>query len=185
MTEGPPAMEVEYELTRDDLFAFQWRAAYTSPAARRRRRKVYGYWFLALLLFAIVPAIGPDGFVLSRVAFTFLLIAFPVVAALQWLLERGLLRHAILQLVRKEKPERGNLGRHHVALSESGVHERTAVGESRTSWSGLDRVERDPHYIFVYTSPVAAHVIPRRAFRDGVEAEAFYRRLRAGMESGG
>jgi hypothetical protein len=177
-------MEVEYEITRDDLFAFQWRAAFTSAAARRRRRKVYGIWFLALLLFAIVPAIGPDGFVLSRVSFTFLLIAFPVVAALQWYLERRLMRSAILQLVRQEKPERGQLGRHRVALSDSGVLEQTDVSESRTAWAGVDRVEQDLHYIFIYISHGAAHVVPKRAFRDSHEAEAFYQRLRAGTEPG-
>ena len=176
-------MEVEYELTRDDLFAFQWRAAYTSPAARRRRRKVYGYWFLALFLFAIVPAIGPGGFALSRVSFSFLLVTFPVISALQWSLERRLLRKAILQLLDQEKPERGQLGRHSLALSETGVREWTAVGESRTAWAGVDRVEEDPRYIYLYTSPVAAHLIPRRAFRDADQAQAFYQRLLAGKES--
>jgi hypothetical protein len=177
-------MEVEYELTRDDLFAFQWRAAFTSPAARRRRPKVYLYWFLALLLFAAVPAIGPDGFVLRRVNFVFLLIAFPVIAATQWYLERRLMKHAIRQMLREEKPDRGLLGRHHITLSESGVIERTAVGESRTSCAGLDRVEQDADYIFIYTSAVGAHVIPKRAFRDDREADAFYQRLRAATESG-
>lgn len=177
-------MEVEYELTRDDLFAFQWRAAYTSAAARRRRRKVYATWFLALLIFAVVPAIGSDGFVLARVRFGFLLIAFPVVTVVQWVLERRLMRKAILHLLRQEKPERGHLGRHHVALTESGVLEQTAVGESRTSWAGVDRVEQDPHYIFIYTSPAGAHVVPKRAFGNAQEADAFYQRVRAGTEPG-
>ena len=176
-------MEVEYELTRDDLFAFQWRAAYTSPAARRRRMKVYGYWFLALLLFAIVPAIGSDGFALARVSVGFLLISFPVMVALQWYLERRLLRRAILQLLDQEQPERGQLGRHSLELSETGVRERTAVGESRTSWVGVDRVEEDPQYLYLYTSPVAAHVIPKRAFRDAAQAAEFSRRLHAGKAS--
>ena len=58
-------MEVEYELTLADLYAFQWRAVYNSALGRRITRKVYLGWFLALLLFSLVPAIGPDGFVLS------------------------------------------------------------------------------------------------------------------------
>jgi hypothetical protein len=33
-------MEVEYELTLDDLYAFQWRAVYASPRSRRSTRKV-------------------------------------------------------------------------------------------------------------------------------------------------
>jgi hypothetical protein len=167
-------MEVEYELTPDDLYAFQWRAATESPLARRTPRKVYLGWFLALLLIAVMPAIGADGFVISRVNFTFLLIAFPIVALLQWFLERRLIRRAIQHLLMQERPGRGQLGRHRLVLTEDGLVESTAVGESRTSWAGVDRVEQNPDYIFIYTAPAAAHVIPKRAFRDVREAERFY-----------
>jgi hypothetical protein len=77
-------MELEYELTRDDLYAFQWRAAFTPPRARRVRRWVYLGWLLAIVLFSILPAIGSDGFVISRVSFTFLFIAYPAVVVAQW-----------------------------------------------------------------------------------------------------
>ena len=60
-------MEVEFELTRDDLYAFQWRGVFETPRGRRARRNVYLGWLLAIVLFAIVPAIGADGFVISRV----------------------------------------------------------------------------------------------------------------------
>jgi hypothetical protein len=84
------------------------------------------------------------------------------------------MRRAILRLLRDEKPGRGQLGRHKVVLTEGGLVESTAVGESRTSWAGVHRIEQNPRYIFIYTSPVAAHLIPKRAFRDMQEAEDFY-----------
>ena len=62
-------MDVDYEITREDLYAFQWRAAFQSARSRRARRVPYLLWLLAILLWAIVPAIGPDGFTLSRVSF--------------------------------------------------------------------------------------------------------------------
>jgi hypothetical protein len=176
-------MEVEYELTLDDLYAFQWRAVFASPLGRRSTRKVYILWFLALLLFAILPAIGPDGFVISRVNFTFLIIAFPIVIVVQRYLERWLMRRALLRLLQQEKPGRGLLGRHRVVLTESGVVESTAVGESRTLWVGVDRIEQDPQYIFIYTTPAAAHVIPKRAFRAVQEAEAFYQLSKSSKEA--
>jgi hypothetical protein len=171
-------MEVDYELTREDLYAFQWRAVFASPRGRRARRTVYLIWLLALVLVSIVPAIGPDGFVISRVSFTFLVVAFPIVALAQWYLERRLERRAILQLLQEEKPGRGQLGRHRMVLSEEGVVEGTAVGESRSSWAGVDRIEQNPDYIFIYTAAAAAHVIPKRAFRDLQEAESFYQLAR-------
>jgi hypothetical protein len=171
---GANAMEVEYELTLDDLYAFQWRAVFRSAPGRRTTRKVYLGWFLALMLFSMLPAIGPDGFVISRMNFTFLAVAFPIVVLIQWCMERWLIRRAILRLLKDEKPGRGQLGRHKVVLGGDGVVESTAVGETRTSWAGVDRIEQNPDYIFVYTAPAAAHVIPKRAFRDMQEAERFY-----------
>jgi hypothetical protein len=176
-------MEIEYELTRDDLYAFQWRAAFDSPRSKRFTRKVYIYWFLALLLLSVMPAIGSDGFVISRVNFTFLVLSFTVVALLQWSLGRRLMRRAILQLIKDEKADRGQLGKHKVVVTEAGLVESTAVGESRTSWAGVDRVEQNPEYIFIYTSPAAAHVIPKRAFRDMAEAEAFYQFSKTSKEA--
>jgi hypothetical protein len=176
-------MEIEYELTHDDLYAFQWRAVFASPRGRRARRTVYLVWLLAVLLIAAVPAIGADGFSISRVNYTFIVIAFPIVALIQWFLERRLVRRTILQLLKEEKPGKGLLGKHRLVVSEDGVSERTAVGESRASWAGVDRIEQNPEYIFIYTSAAAAHVIPKRAFRDVQEAEDFYRRVRASKEA--
>jgi hypothetical protein len=56
------SMSVEYELTRDDLYAFQLRAVQRSPIAKRARRNMYLYLLLAVAILAIVPAIGPGGY---------------------------------------------------------------------------------------------------------------------------
>ena len=178
-------MEIEYELTPDDLYAFQWRAVFVSARGRRARRTAYLLWILAVLLFAIVPAIGADGFVISRVSFTFIVIAIAIVFLFQWCLERWLIRRAILQLLKDEKPGKGLLGRHRIVLSQDGLIETTSFGESRTSWAGVDRVEQDAHNIYIYTSLAVAHVIPKRAFRDLQEADAFYQFSRAGKEAAG
>jgi hypothetical protein len=61
-----------------------------------------------------------------------------------------------------------------LSLSDDGFSESTVVGEQRTSWAGVDRVEQNADYIFIYTSPVAAHIVPRRAFASAEDAERFY-----------
>jgi hypothetical protein len=140
---------------------------------------------LAVLLFAIVPAIGADGFAISRVSFTFILVAIAIVFLFQWCLERWLIRRTILRLLENEKPGKGQLGRHRIVLSQDGLIESTAVGESRTSWAGVDRIEQDPRNIYIYTSAAAAHVIPKRAFKDPQEADAFFQFSRGGKEAAG
>ena len=76
---------------------------------------------------------------------------FPIVAALNWVIHRWLLRRAIRALVAQEMPEKGRLGRHEIELGGEGLVERTAVGEVRTSWSGVHRLEQDNRYIYLYT----------------------------------
>jgi hypothetical protein len=178
-------VEVEYELTRDDLYAFQWRGVFESPRGRRARRTAYLGWLIAVVLFAIVPAIGADGFTISRVSFGFIAITLPVVFLFQWCLERWLVRRAIRQLLEEGRPDRGQLGRHRLVLDEAGLSESTAVGASRTAWAGVDRVEQNRDYIFIYTAPVAAHVIPKRAFLDPQQAEEFYQLSRTRKAAAG
>jgi len=116
---------------------------------------------------------------------TFIAIAFAICVLSQRILERWLMRRVIRKQVADERPQRGQLGRHTLSLSEDGLIERTAVGESRTAWTGVDRVEQDRAYIFIYTSAAAAHVIPKRAFRSAEEAERFYQLSRASKEAAG
>jgi hypothetical protein len=178
-------LEVEYELTARDLYAFQWRGVFESPRGRRARRNLYLGWVLAIVLFALVPAIGADGFTISRVSFGFIVVAIPVVFLFQWCLERWLVRRAIRQLLKEERPDKGQLGRHRLVLGEESLSESTAVGESRTAWVGVDRVEQSPDYIFIYTTPSAAYVVPKRAFSDPQQAEAFYQLSRSRKAAAG
>jgi YcxB-like protein len=169
-------LEVEYELTRDDIYAFRWRANYLAPTARRERLNLYVYLFLIFLLFFfMLPAITGDGFTFSLVHFALLSITFVLMVFFASVFLKRQLRRAILQQVDEEKPGRGQLGRHKISLTETQIVESTDVGESRTSWAGVDRVEQNGDYIFIYTTPHAAYVIPRRAFDSPGQADSFYR----------
>ena len=175
-------MEIEYELTADDLYAFHWRSVFTSPRGRRDMRKAYGYWFLVMLLLTILPAIGSDGFVITRVNLLFLVVTYPVIVLVQWLLYRRLARRGILKLLKEVAPNKGQLGRHKLALNAGDLVESTAVGESRTLWPGVVRVEQNRDYIFIYTQPHAAHIVPKRAFNNAEAAESFYQLARISKE---
>ena len=166
-------MEVEYELTADDLFSFHWRAAFSSAAARRARRNGLLTVFVVLLLLIFLPALSSPEFLFHWLNWLMIAVVFPIVVVAYRFLERGLMRRAIRELVDREQPNKGLIGRHRIVLDDSGLIESTAVGESRTSWAGVDRVEQNDAYIFIYTTPTMAHVIPKRAF-DGSGAQAFF-----------
>jgi len=167
-------MDVEYHLTPDDLYAYQWRAAYLSPGSRRSRRRGYLYVLLPLAVVGLLPSIGSEGFRFAGVSLLFLVVVLPIVALSYGLFVRFALQRAIRAQVAREKPECGQLGRHHIVLSPDGVTETTAVGQTVTRWTGVDRIEQNDDYIFIYTAPAAAHIIPKRAF-PGAAADVFHR----------
>ena len=166
-------MEIEYELTKEDLYAFQWRSAFTSSRARRQGWKPYAFLFIFLLLVGLLQSYGPDGFNFSLLNFAVLLVAFPIVALATWLSTRITVRRFINKTLKEERPERGQLGKHKVVLSETGLVESTVVNESSRTWAGIDRIEQDSNYIFIYVAPLQAIIIPKRAFKDAAAAEAF------------
>jgi hypothetical protein len=168
-------MEIEYEITADDLFAFQWRATNRSASGKRAKRKAYLYLFITLLIISVMPAISGDGFDITRVNYFFLAVSYLLVILITSVLIRRATRRAILDENKKVLPNRGQLGHHRLILNETELIESTAVGETKTSWAGVDRVEQNAEYVFLYTQPTAAHVIPKRAFDSASDADNFFK----------
>ena len=74
---------------------------------------------------------------------------------------------------------KGILGEHTILIDPEGVTERSVVGESRTAWSGVERVDDDNQNIYLFVGPVQAHVIPKRAFENSDDADAFLQMAQA------
>ena len=170
-------MEVEYELTHDDLYHYHWRACTRSSFVKRAKLKVYLAVFFLFFVLTFLSGLGSDGFVFSRASLIWM-VPFFVIAIAVWVYDKRQTRRAILDTLKEEKPDRGQLGYHKVILNEAGLVETTAVNDSRHSWAGVDRVEHDQQYIYIYTAPHAAHIIPKRAFSNLQEAESFYQLAR-------
>jgi hypothetical protein len=106
----------------------------------------------------------------------FLLFVFPIYY--RWSVERT------TRKLYAEGQNKGALGNHLVSLDSEGVLEISDVGESRTAWSGIEKVEENEAYIFLYTGSLQAHVIPKQAFLSGSEAAEFLQLARS-YHSGG
>ncbi len=72
-----------------------------------------------------------------------------------------------------EGKNKGILGDHTMTLSKDGLVETCDVGESRSTWNGVERVEADDEYVYLYIGSCQAHVIPRRAFASEADATEF------------
>jgi hypothetical protein len=160
-------MQVQYQLTLDDVIAFNQYHFSNSNNAQR------GYWvnqawgvFIALVLSYVWR-----GWHLQLRVMAFALIS------LLWMVgyhfyHRWWITHSARSLY-GEGQNKGVLGNHIIALDADGVIEISDVGESRTSWDGIERIEENDKYFFLYTSAVMAHVIPKRAFLNEGESAEF------------
>ena len=182
MTENQTRHEVTYDIAHEDLYAFQLRTAQRSPVIRKTLRNIYVSIFVLFLLLGIYPLFGPGPIEAKAIMLGLPLIGFPFFVVIGKFIERWIVSSTIQKVIADEKPGGGVLGRHTLVLDDDGVVEKTRVNESRTLWAGIDRVEDDADYAFIYVSAAAAHVVPLRAFENPEQARAFvsYARSRSG-----
>jgi hypothetical protein len=159
--------EVTYNLEVADMKAFQRYHRTISPQVRRVRIFVLVILCASSLDSALRHQAGSVGF---RIVYFFVMLGLMlvIVAAIT------LVANWIVQFRAYDNTDRhGVLGEHTIALTAEALHERTAVNESKASWSGIFRIDATPTHLFIYTQPNAALVIPRRAFPTAEAAEQF------------
>jgi hypothetical protein len=160
-------MQIHYQLTLEDVLAFNW---YHIRNSKRLRR---GYYFnqACVILGALVATMF-----WSKGSFSLRLLVFLIAAAvgmvLYHLYYEWWIRHSSKKLY-AEGQNKGVLGNHILAIDSEGVLEISDVGESRTMWSGIEKIEENDQYVFIYVGALQAHIIPKRAFMSENEAARF------------
>ncbi len=160
-------MTVEYEITKEDVSAFNLYHHRHSPTARRQYLRAWffpavifllaciGIWYLAdrergtpvrtfldlLPLFSVVP---------------FYLLYYP------WAYRRKV-RKVVDGMV-SEGRNRGLFGRHRLTISPENVTDSSEHRQSSTMWSGVERVVTTDTHAYIYTSAMAAIIVPGRVF---------------------
>ena len=159
-------VELAYEVTLDDIHAFNLHYARTAPHARRSRRSVR--LALTLLLATLLCSLG----VLSKAPLPFWLLGTLILAG-WWAVfpsrvEQMTRRHT--ERMYAEGQNAGVLGPHRLTLDPEWLCERTDVREVRTHWRAVEQVVEDAQHLYLYVTAFSAVIVPKRAF--GSEAEA-------------
>jgi hypothetical protein len=166
-------MQIDYELTVEDASAFSVYNFRTSPRTKRRLRVSQGLGILATLIFA---GTWPEWSVVDRLIFTILLLLLFVFGYPQYY--RWAIRRNAAKAYSGTR-SKGVLGKHTVVIEPGGVTEKASVSESKSTWSGVEKIEDDNQYIYIFTSPLQAHVIPKRAFGSREESQTFLQTAKA------
>lgn len=179
-------MTAEYEITKDDLLAFNLYHYQHSPTARRQ---YLGLWlvpaFIWLLVCTGIWYLSDRGRGTPLRAFLELLPLFcgapAYLIVFPWTYRRKL-RKMVDSMV-GEGRNRGVFGRHRVTISSESVSESGEHGQTSTTWRAVERVAATDERAYIYTNALAAIVVPCRAFADSSQFEEFVRTARGHHEN--
>ena len=158
---GKGPMTIEYDTSVDDLLNFQrycWHY-------RMRGRHSFGY---ALAL--------ANGLALGHLLIPGSIVSYAGCSALL-LLIWSLFVYVVAPPIAKRQLRRGKhvgiVGRHVVRLEAGGCRETTDVNESFHAWRGIDTIEADSRYVYIFIHGGSGYFIPRRAFPDTAASDHF------------
>jgi len=81
---------------------------------------------------------------------------------------------AIVALFLVSRRNKTLLTEHTITLGEDGFVEETSYARTDHKWLAVQKLSRTRRHLFIYVAQQGAHVIPRRAFRDEAEWNAFH-----------
>jgi YcxB-like protein len=160
-------VKIHYEVTLNDLIAFNAYHSDHSQAIRRARaRNVWGGPVFFIVLAGSLAFLNIEAPLANHVVITLLVLSVSTV----WVLTMPTyLRRAATRSVLRlygEGRNKGLFGPRELELTDAKLIARTPVSESATLLESIERVARTDRYTFVYLSALSAHVIPRAALGD-------------------
>jgi len=171
-------MELQYEITLDDLVTFNKYHIRHSPTCRRSY-----WWNLVGMIVAFVLVAVLVGALYGTPIATAIHLA--ILLPLSWPLWHLIYRVTVARRLRKlyrEGENRGLAGIHLIRIDAEGLAGTSQAGESKLKWVIVERIVEDNNHLYIYVSAVSAIVIPKRAFQDEHHIQAFRdeaRRLKA------
>lgn len=162
--------ELDYLVTADDIAYLNHYHTQNSPMLRRNRAAVG----------TMMTLIGAGGFLLAMgTAGLSMGIMMLVVILGVWLAvgrRRSPSRQQTEYIRRlfEEGKNRALFGHHHIRLLDDRLEVSTEFSRGEVKWEGVERVEEDEGYIFIYVSALNAYVINKKFFPSEQHARAFF-----------
>lgn len=170
-------MEHEYEVTLEDLVAFNLHYFQHNPAMRRqllRARILVSFLtpLLTLLTIAAINGASRRGRLLDWFAVVVGLSGGAVIYLLYpWLSRRGLRRRVTKLLA--DPANRNMLGKKQLRLRPDAIELRSEHSTSSTAWAGIEQLGLTESLVLLYLTGISAIVVPKRSFADAAKAQVF------------
>jgi hypothetical protein len=164
----PPAMPsspdagLEFDITADDLYAYNLYCIRHVPAIRRTSRRV-GILLLIIALATLATQLLPGPITIAlRLVLLWVGLTVLLLAIGQLFFPGFLIRKQIEKGIQRDVYKH-TLGRQLLSISSEGYAVAVEGLETRRSWALTSDVVTDDRYLYLFVSPRCANIIPRRA----------------------
>ena len=159
-------MQVRFDLTKSDLAQSSLVLIVKSPATW-----IKGVVFNAFLVGILIYFFrNPQ----SRFDWAMLVLSSFVGGLMGFIFSVGVNMANLLLVVTKKA---GLLGEHLIEIGDDGLREKTKQNDTFQSWQGMLAPIRSNRLILIRVNAYLLHVVPRRAFKDDIQYESFWREL--------
>lgn len=163
-------MELIYDLTKEDYLAFQLHAAKQSETVKRAliMQRLMGpvlFLLFALIVSWVTEEWLPGLFITFAVASVLWVILYPKYFY-------GHIKRNVSKMLNESRND-NMFGLHTLVMDRKGFTEKNRAGEKKTNWSGIERVEENEAYFFLFISIMEAYIVPKRVFENEDRQEEF------------
>ncbi|WP_211746611.1 YcxB family protein [Paenibacillus sp. Marseille-Q4541] len=158
-------MKITIDLTKEDYWKLNKFVMFHMPKYRNM--------LLLTIISLPIVIIALFRFVLDY-SWLFSVITGILVSALSMFYMMFSIKRKVMRLV---KTNDGIVGEHVIELNAEGLHESTVYNQAHYSWKGIEDVKSDKDYIYIFVNSIQGINIPRRAFADQEQEQAFVKQL--------
>ena len=181
-------MEVEYELTPEDLIAFQRYHRQSAPQPQQRGGPANT--LVGTVIFISVATMASFFFLSDNPTAAWYLTMVPFIGLGAALAMLGMIVHVrltaprlLFRAMQQGRNAEKFLGWRRLSIDAEAVRSASDFAASTYLWHGIDQVGTTLDHAFFYINTTTAIVVPRRAFRDDrafdefLEAARYYHRM--------
>ncbi|WP_254842698.1 YcxB family protein [Bacillus sp. MRMR6] len=163
-------MEIKYNLSEEDYLKFNLFHVKNSETAKKSLKMQR---YATPIIYIIIAYVFAN---LADIPFLYTFLPFAFIGGLWSIFYPKYFYNHIKRQTKKmiaEGKNDGLLGRHTMNLSEEGIVDTTANGETKVNWSGIIKYKEDDATLYLYNSSVSAYIIPKRDIPNIEELKTF------------
>jgi hypothetical protein len=165
-------MNINYEITGDDLWSFNKYVMFNIP--KFRRSFIVNLISIPFILFGVG--------IFLRFSLINLIFSVVIATAVYYFFAMALMKRKIIKLNRKKE---GVLGNQSMEVSYTGVKVTTKESSSEISWKKIRNIVDAKQHIYFFLTDQFAYIIPKRVFTTGSDLDQFLNNAKSFLDKYG